>query len=124
MMSEIYSVMKSKSANLQISNNPIIKKRMDVLCDSNSGLTFEITNRISNEARCINMKRFVECDQISKIRQDYRALVRVRDNVLSLALEEFEKIKKYHFILEEIYGSAMDFSAKEQFTREFCNKIF
>ena len=124
MMSEIYSVMKEKKVNLRISNNPIMKDRIDCLCAINSGLTFEINNRFEDSARVINMKRFVDGSAISKIRQQYRSLVRVRDNVLSLVLDEFENIKKYHFILEEIYGSAMNFEAKEQFTREFCNKIF
>ena len=124
MMREIYSSMKEKKVDLRISNNPIIKERIDVLCAVNSGLTFEINNRMDDNIRSINMRRFVDGNAISKIRQEYRAMVRVRDNILNLALGEFENIKKYHFILEEIYGSAMDFAAKEQFTREFCNKIF
>lgn len=123
MMREIYKSMKEKGVNLRISNNPIIKERVDILCAKSSGLTFEISNETS-DARSINMKRFVDGGAIGKIRQQYRSVVRVRDSILNLALEEFEGIKKYHFILEEIYGSAMDFDAKEQFTREFCNKIF
>lgn len=124
LMREIYSNLKSKGANLQISNNPITKNRIDVLCAPSSGLTFEIGNRMENDFRLINMKRFVDNDEIIKIRHEYRAIARVRDSVLDLALAEFEKIKKSHFLLEEIYGSAMNFAAKEQFTREFCNKIF
>ena len=124
MIREIYSSMQENKVNLKISNNPIIKERIDVLCAVNSGLTFEIGNRFDDDARTVNMKRFVDGGAIGKIRHDYRSIVRVRDNVLSLVLDEFENIKKYHFILEEIYGSAMDFAAKEQFTREFCNKIF
>ena len=124
MMREIYSLMKERGANLRVSNNPTIKERLDALCETDSGLTFEINNRFDDEGRSINMKRFVDIDAIGKIRHEYRSLVRVRDNILSLVLDEFENIKKYHFILEEIYGSAMDFSAKEQFTHEFCNKIF
>ena len=124
MMREIYLNMKERKTNLRLSNNPIIKERIDVLCAVNSGLTFEINNRMDGSVRSINMKRFVDGNAISKIRQEYRAVARVRDNVLDLVLEEFENIKKYHFILEEIYGSAMNFEAKEQFTREFCNKIF
>lgn len=124
MMREIYLSMKEKNVNLRISNNPIIKERKDALCAVNNGLTFEIGNRFDDDVRVINMKRFVDGDCIGKIRQEYRALARARDNILSLALEEFENIKKYHFILEEIYGSAMNFEAKEQFTGEFCNKIF
>lgn len=124
MMSEIHSVLKEKGINIRVSNNPIIKERIDVLCAPSSGLTFEIGNRMENDFRLINMKRFVNNEEINKIRQEYRTIARVRDSVLDLALAEFEKIKKTHFLLEEIYGSAMDFDAKEQFTREFCNKIF
>ena len=124
MMREIYALMRENKINMRISNNPIIKWRIDCLCAMQNGLTFEINNRMDDNVRSINMRRFVDGNAISKIRQQYRALARVRDNVLNLALEEFENIKKYHFILEEIYGSAMNFEAKEQFTREFCNKIF
>ena len=124
MMREIYSVLRKYGANTRVSNNPIIRDRIDVLCATSNGLTFEIGNRMENDFRLINMKRFVYNDEITKIRQEYRALARVRDSVLEVALAEFEKIKKSHFLLEEIYGSAMNFCAKEQFTREFCNKIF
>ena len=124
MMAEIFSVLKGTGANVRISNNPIIKERIDALCAVDCGLTFEISNKMVDDLRCINMKRFVDSEAISKIRQQYRALVRVRDNIMDVILEEFENIKKYHFILEGIYGSAMNFEGKEQFTREFCNKIF
>jgi hypothetical protein len=124
MMAEIYSAVKTKKIDLRISNNPIIKERIDLLCATDSGLTFEITNRMDDNIRSINMRRFIDGGQISKIRPQYRALSRVRDSILELVLNEFENIKKYHFILEEIYGSAMNFEAKEQFTRELCNKIF
>ena len=69
------------------------------------------------------MKRFVDLDSASKIRHEYRTIANIRNNVLDMALQEFAKIKKYHFMLEDIYGAAMNFDAKEQFTREFCNKI-
>ena len=124
MMAEIYSVIKSKRANVRISNNPIISERIDALCTLKEGLTFEIGNEMNDGARIINMKRFVDNNKIAKIRQDYRAIVRVRDAVLDLVLADFENIKKSHFLLEEIYGSTMDFVAKEQFTHEFCDKIF
>ncbi len=124
LMWEIYKNLKEKNINLKISSNPIIKTRIDALCATANGLTFEIGNKMDEGSRLINMKRFVDNDEITKIRQEYRALARVRDSVLELALAEFEKIKKSHFLLEEIYGSAMNFYAKEQFTREFCNKIF
>lgn len=124
MMREIYAAMKTGKVDLKMSNNPIIKDRIDCLCATNNGLTFEISNEMNDSVRSINMKRFVDCDEVAKIRQDYRAIARVRDGILALALDEFQNIYKYHFLLEEIYGSAMNFCAKEQFTKDFCNKIF
>lgn len=124
LMAEIYETFKNKKINMQISNNPIISRRFDVVSATNTRLVFEIGNEMRDDMRLVNMKRFVDNEKIAKIRQEYRTISRVRDSALDLALSAFENIKKHHFLLEEIYGSAMDFSAKEQFTREFCNKIF
>ena len=91
-MAEIYSVIKSKRANVRISNNPLISERIDALCTLKEGPTFEIGNEMNDGARIINMKRFVDNNEIAKIRQDYRAIVRVRDAVLDLVLAEFELV--------------------------------
>ena len=119
----IYSVLLGKHADMYISNNPIISQRLDALCVADGGLCFEITDTERDGARRINMKRFVDLDAVSKIRHEYRTIAHIRDNVLDTALYEFEKIKNYHFKIEDIYGAAMNFDAKEQFTSEFCNKI-
>ena len=119
----IYRTFLEKRANIYISNNPIISQRLDALSTADGGLCFEITDIERDGARRINMKRFIDFDSASKIRNEYRTISRIRKNVLEMALQEFEKIKKYHFRIEDIYGAAMDFDAKEQFTHEFCNKI-
>lgn len=124
LLSAIYSSFAQKNADLFISNNPIIKDRFDAIFSVNEALGFEISNEEHSGARRINMKRFVDADAIARVKSEYRAIARLRDDALNLALIEFEKIKKNHFKLEEIYGKAMDFEAKEQFTFEFCNKIF
>lgn len=119
----IYRSFAQKRADMYISNNPIIKDRFDALCVQKEGLTFEITEEEHDGARKINMKRFVDVDAISKVRQEYRMIARLRDDAIDMALFEFENIKKHHFVLESIYGSAMNFDAKEKFTEDFCNKI-
>ena len=119
----IYRNFLEKNADMYISNNPIIKTRLDAILTRADKLGFEISDCEHKNSRKINMKRFVNLDAISQIRQEYRTIARQRDEALQLALDEFEIIKKHHFILESIYGSAMDFDAKEQFTIDFCNKI-
>ena len=86
-------------------------------------LTFEITNEIPKDARIINMKRFIDSDYVARNKREYNSLIKVRNSILNLALDEFERIKKCHFELENIYGLAMNFDKKEQFCNEFCNKI-
>lgn len=124
LMDEIYRQAKEKEVGIRISRHPIIKDRIDALCAMREGLTFEIGNGMNDGARIVNMKRFLDMGHISSIRQDYRTAVRARDQALDVALCEFEKVKEHHFLLEEIYGAAMDFEAKERFTCGFCNKIF
>ncbi len=46
------------------------------------------------------------------------------DSMLSGAIEALEDVSRYHFEVEKIYVSAMDFEAKERFTAQFCQKIF
>ena len=113
-----------KRTDVYISNNPIIKSRLDGIRTENGEICFEISDEDHGDSRKINMKRFIDIDKIAKIRQEYRSIARLKDEILQMALCEFEGIKKHHFILERIYGSAMNFEAKEKFTEEFCNKIF
>ena len=124
MMDEIHKAFGKMDVDMRISNNPIIKNNIDALCATANGLTFEISNTDTDSARVINMKRFLDLDHIASIRHEYRTLLHAREEIMALALAELENIKKYHFILEEIYGSAMDFEAKEEHLNNFCNKIF
>ena len=70
------------------------------------------------------MKRFVDEDAIKEIRSEYRMLVRCRESAKEAAKTALKRAAKYHFSLEEIYISYMDFEAKERFTEEFANVLF
>lgn len=119
----IYRALNEKKVDMYISNNPIIKDRLDAILLREGGLCFEISDEFHGGARKINMKRFVDLSALSSVKNEYRSILHVRQSVLELALSEFAKIKDYHFALEDIYGAAMDFEAKEKFTEDFCNKI-
>ena len=49
---------------------------------------------------------------------------RMRRAMLDGAIESMEQVREYHFLIEEIYVSAMDFAAKESFTKSFCERLF
>ena len=44
--------------------------------------------------------------------------------MLGGAVESMKRVRDAHFRLEELYMNAMDFAAKEKFTKAFCQKLF
>lgn len=124
LLAQIRRALLERGVSIRVSNDPIIKERLNALSVNEGLLAFEIGNGERKASRTVNMKRFCDADALSRIKNEIRNAQKIRDGVLELALCEFEQIRKYHFLLEEIYGSAMDFSAKEQFTDEFCQKLF
>lgn len=124
LMQELYRALHQRGADMKLSPDPIISARYGSISFDNDRVAFEIAGDAQDEGRAVNMKRFLDGVGTVRIRGDFRAAMRVRDNVSDLAQLELEKAKKYHFTLEEIYGAAMDFEAKEQLTREICDKIF
>lgn len=125
LLSALYGELKKKRADMTISFDPVLSDRINAITLTSSGLTFRIgADETEDAGRVINMKRFVDAGDMQEARSDYRMANRLRSGIEELALHELEKAKKYHFTLEEIYGGAMDFSAKDRFCTEFCNKIF
>ncbi len=123
LLRELADALKSKSCSIAISPNPILPERLDAILLKESKTAFEISKAERQGVRSINMKRFIEFSEMGEARSDIRMACRMRDNLSELAVRELEKAKKYHFTLEEIYGNAMDFSAKEQFSNDLFKKL-
>lgn len=123
LLSELRSQLSEKRTDVMLSQNPVMPEYTDALATSPGHITFEINNSVRDGIRSINMKRFTDYSQMTLIRADIRSAMRMRDNVSELAVSEFEKAKKYHFTLEDIYGAAMDFDSKEEFCKEFIERV-
>ena len=52
------------------------------------------------------------------------AAERMRREMLRGAVDCLSRVCEAHFSVEEIYIRAMDFGAKESFTRSFCASLF
>lgn len=78
---------------------------------------------VPDDERMVNMERFV-CGMPKEQNTEYRRVLRLKSESLALAKYEFEKIKKLHFELENIYSSTMDFDRKEKDEMELISKIF
>ena len=82
-----------------------------------------LTNQIAAEGKKINIKRFVIPQKEVKERIHIRRFLRVREEMIRMACQSLAEAGARHFELEEIYGTAMDFTKKEKMTYSLCNRI-
>ena len=111
---------------VRVSYDPIDLDRPNAIFFPNDKKAFVIASKkwdIEGDVR-INMKRFVDLEAISKIRNEYRLNQKLASALLSSATDALECAGKYHFELENIYVSCMDFGSKEVFCRNFLNNLF
>lgn len=77
----------------------------------------------AEEAKYINCARFADKAAAAELRPYCRDALRETDRMKNTALALLAEAKKYHFALEDIYSSAMDFSAKEKACAKFISRI-
>lgn len=77
---------------------------------------------VSDAEHTVNMERFVR-KMTKEQNSEYRRAGRLKSEALDLAKCEFEKIKKLHFELENIYSSTMDFDRKTKDENELISKV-
>ena len=71
----------------------------------------------------IDLRRFCDANALRGVRGQARLAQKMADSALDAACECFARAGEYHFELESLYTSAMDFDAKERFTATFCEAI-
>ena len=71
----------------------------------------------------INSKRFIDSERLRDVRSELRYTDRLAESSLDGALHALAGAKIYHFLLEDIYGKAMDWSKFEKMCAELCEKI-
>ncbi len=77
----------------------------------------------SQADRYVNMERFLNTEALRSHRQKLRFAAKCKESLEEGAVEAFEKAAMYHRKLEEIYSSAMDFSALSRFERDVEQKL-
>lgn len=93
----------------------------DAILLSDSGILFSA--REDEEIAEINMKRFLRKDALSVCRSDIRHLRNICRDMQEHAIGALKEAGNYHFALEEIYGDAMNFKAKEACVAKLSEKI-
>lgn len=120
-INEIAKAARERKMSFAISYDPVMPTRADAICLCDAGVTF-VTGDFGE--RKINIKRFIDESALKSDKEQIKRLESAAKNLESLIIESFETVKEYHFKLEKIYMSAMDFEKKERYTENFIKKIF
>ena len=126
LMAEILRIALEKQTSIRVSHDPVIPERIDgvFFCDEKIAFVTDTKEPISHPHRRIFTRRFVDTVGFGTVRGEYNYANRMSGALLDGAIEALAEARDIHFALEEIYMAAMDFEAKENFTKSFCSSLF
>lgn len=108
-----------KKLNVTVAVNPLDTGKADAVY-FDCGVAFGIGG---NGEKKINMRRFADLPSCRLCRNEYRLADAFRKGLTDGALASLKAASVYHFALEKIYGEAMDFAAKEEYTTNFISEL-
>ena len=111
---------------IRISHDPVFPDRLDGIFLEEFRKAFVILPKTIEKprGRVLSLRRFVKVSEMRGVRGELHFTRRLMDAMRQGALEALREVKELHFALEECYASAMDFEAKEKFTKSFCDRLF
>jgi hypothetical protein len=111
---------------LLVSYHPVYPHKIDGLYYPDSGLCILVGEAEPPEGtatRSLSLRRYSDAESVRAARSDLRGAYALRGQLMEAAQRELAEASRYHFELERIYASAMDFGAKEAFTEAFCRNL-
>jgi hypothetical protein len=123
----LYTLSETRRHRLWVSYDPVFSHKIDGLFYPDTGLCILVgwaTLPESCVTRALRLRRYTHPEALRRVRSDLRRAMGLRDELLTAALHSLSEAATHHFELERIYAAAMDFSAKERFTEEFCRDLF
>ena len=123
-LGELLSLAKKEGLEARISVDTVDTERVREIYFPETGDVFTaVGDAVGEDCPRVNMRRFVDADKYAWIRRAHRASVGAYERLTDLAIEELGRAGRAHAEMEKYYVSAMDFSALEQFVREFLDKV-
>ncbi len=128
----LLDIAKEKNLEIRIAHSSIYCREIDGIYLEGSKLWFVKEAALSNDAkekysaktRNINMDRFCLSDTHEQNKKEKKYCKRLLQRCIDGAGRELARAGEYHFELEQIYKSAMDFEALERFVSNFCRELF
>lgn len=129
---ELGQMATERRLNVRISYHPVLPDRIDALLLEDSKTVFLVCDPGKGEelqakaphSRLVHMRHLVVPSAVRQVREKIRQTARLREALISEAQGELRQVAQAHFELEQIYSAAMDFDAKERYTRELCDQLF
>lgn len=118
----ILSIAERTDTSVRVSYEPTDLSRPNAVFLVNDRVAFIVDDTGEREGTKINMKRFVS--SVSDIRGELRANNKLREALMSSALDCLACAGENHFALEKIYSQCMDYDELEKYTLDFLNKLF
>ena len=134
-LTELFAALRGRGVSARVSFDPICPERVDGIFLENERVAFvslrDAQERYGDADRSqeereiifINSKRFVDTEKLRDVRGELRYTDRLAESSLDGALHSLSKAKIYHFLLEDIYGKAMDWPKFEKMCAELCDRI-
>lgn len=131
MAGELLRLVREKEQAVTVAYDPVLPNRVEGFFVENTKTAFII----GDYGRCIkaddgrtvkniNMHRFVDCNKYATLKRDMLTANRHAHSLMDSALKCFADVSRSHFAIEEIYIGNMDFTSKEKFASDFCDKLF
>jgi len=123
---ELFARSRIANHSLHVSYDPLYPHKIDGLFYPDTGLCILVGNVAPVEggrSRVLSLRRYAYAEEMRRLRPLLRRDRAWQEHLTEAALGELSSAASFHFELEGIYSAAMDFGAKEAYTRVFCEKI-
>lgn len=126
LMHDLGQLALERRLRIRLSHDPISPDRLDAIHLCGSGVTFAVCSPELCEYpfKCVHMRRFVDVTGLRAVRGELLLAERMSRAMLDGAVESLAAVRDVHFRIEALYIDAMDFAAKENFTKIFCERLF
>ncbi len=126
LMQALGEIAVARAQPIRISHDPICPDRIDGIIFTDLGLCVAVgsSEEVTAPDKTVVMRRFLEAVRMRAVKEEIKYSDRMRAAMLDGAIDALGEVRRVHFALEELYMAAMDFSAKEAFTKKFCARVF
>jgi hypothetical protein len=110
---------------IRVSYDPVCCDRPDAVFLYGGRVVFSVSESeiYRTETVRINMKRFLDANAAREVRAEFRLNKRLAESIMDSAKDALRAAGRYHFALEEIYSSSMDFEAQSVFVKNFLETV-